>query len=414
MIIKEYRDPLYGFITLDELEQKIVETPFFQRLRYIMQLGTTYLIYPSGVHTRFEHSLGVLQASSFLFDHIISDSQSLKVLKKWEMDDPKEYRILLRLASLLHDIGHGPFSHTLEDLFPKNMTHEDYTYKIITETEIGEVIDKELGNGHKERIAGISTGKPKSIPDSFLSMLISGEIGSDRVDYLHRDSYHLGVAYGRFDYYRFLTSLHVRDTKEGPELGIDEGGINVIESFVLARYFMFLQVYFHKTRRIFDKHLVEFLKTILPEDVYPSSLDEFRHWIDPRILWELEEKRDTSDAKRIIRREHFRLVRGTETSDQPSLEEIEEFNTLMQKVVDKFGGSVWIDDQAEKDPLNFKEPTIFILRRGKYIPLQKISPLIRNLRRISKRRIYAETTIREDVEKFVSSLRNKGGQDEIF
>ncbi len=411
-MIKEYRDPLYGFITLDELEQRIVDTPFFQRLRYIMQLGTTYLIYPSATYTRFEHSLGVLQASSFLFDHLTGNPENLEILGKWKMADIadiKEYRKLLRLASLLHDIGHGPFSHTSEDLFPNGLRHEDYTYKIITETEINKIIEKEMGNGYKEKIAEIATSKSKSIPDSFLSALITGEIGSDRVDYLHRDSYHLGVTYGRFDYYRFLTSLHVRDTNEGPELGIDGGGINVVESFVLARYFMFLQVYFHKTRRIMDKHLVDFLKRILPNGVYPSSLDEFSHWIDPRVLWELEKSRDTPLSKRLVRREHFRLISETETPDQPSPEEIEVFDMLTQKVIGKFGEDVWIDVEAEKDPLNFKSPTIFVLRRGNYTSLREVSSLTKNLNTIRKRRVYAEPTRKKDVEAFVKRLRNKGG-----
>jgi len=408
-MIKEYRDPLYGFITLDELEQRIVDTPFFQRLRYIMQLGTTYLIYPSATYTRFEHSLGVLQASSFLFDHLPGNPENLEILKKWKMTDVKEYRKLLRLASLLHDIGHGPFSHTSEDLFPNGLRHEDYTYKIITEAEIGKIVEKEKGNGYKEKVAEIATSKSKSIPDSFLSALITGEIGSDRVDYLHGDSYHLGVAYGRFDYYRFLTSLHVRDTDEGPELGIDGGGVNVVESYILARYFMFLQVYFHKTRRIMDKHLVDFSKRILPNGVYPSSLDEFSHWIDPRVLWELEKSRDTPLSKRLVRREHFRLINGTETSDQPSPEEIEAFDMLTREIISEFGEDVWIDVEAEKDPLNFKPPTIFALRRGNYTPLQEVSPLTNNLKTIRKRRVYAEPTRRKDVEDFVKRLKNKGG-----
>lgn len=124
----DYRDPLYGFITINEVEQRIIDTTQFQRLRRIMQLGTSFLVYPSASHTRFEHSLGVLEASTLIFDRLVSAPNNLDILG-WKNEVAK-LRQLLRLASLLHDIGMPPFSHTTEDLLPAGKRHEDFTYDI--------------------------------------------------------------------------------------------------------------------------------------------------------------------------------------------------------------------------------------------------------------------------------------------
>ena len=142
--VYDYRDPIHGFIVTSELEQQIIESAPFQRLRRICQLGPTHFVYPTASHTRFEHSLGVLQASSNLLDSLYMKQGSRDVLN-WQQTDFDEAKILLRLAALLHDVGHAPFSHATEELFPSGYKHEDYTYKIIVETEIGDSIDLSLG-----------------------------------------------------------------------------------------------------------------------------------------------------------------------------------------------------------------------------------------------------------------------------
>ncbi|NPV93446.1 MAG: HD domain-containing protein [Firmicutes bacterium] len=326
MAHKDYRDPLYGFIGVNEFEQRIIDSFPFQRLRRIKQLGTTFLVYPTANHTRFEHSLGTMEISTRLFDALTSKQNCLEILN-WDKVKVEYYRKLLRYAALLHDIGHAPFSHTAETLFPEGNDHELYTYNIITSTEIGTcIICEDLGKDARYKIAEIATGDAKGRDEAFLSELLTGDFGSDRLDYLIRDSYHLGVSYGKFDTQRILNTLEVRynGDKEGPELVVEDGGVHSIEGFLLARYFMFLEVYYHKTRRILDIHLTEFIKTELENNCFPSSIDKFLNLDDYDIFRLLKQKRKKESAKRLCERQHFRLA--FETTDHPSPHEIERFD----------------------------------------------------------------------------------------
>lgn len=296
---------------------EIINSPPFQRLRNIRQLATTYLVYHGAEHTRFGHSIGVMHLTSRVFDSITQKNTAIF------SDDPEEnrcktawYRQLLRLIGLVHDLGHAPFSHASEELFPegkdnKKLTHEHFTHLIICETEIAGYILK-IGEKFKEQYGEkyditpdlvwmIYDGKDVTderfiFPDFlFLKSFVDGELDCDKMDYLLRDSLYCGVSYGTYDLNRFISTLTVHKQGNQLQLAIERGGVQALEEFILARYFMFIQVYFHKTRRYLDKSLIKTLKAILPDGKYPSAIEDYLKWDDVRVLY-LVSQSDKADV----------------------------------------------------------------------------------------------------------------------
>jgi HD superfamily phosphohydrolase len=407
--VKDYRDPLYGFISVNEVEQKIIDSKYFQRLRHINQLGTTFLVYPSAMHTRFEHSLGVLFIVEKMLNHLFSNDYNIDALG-WDKSDLGIAILSLRLAALLHDIGHPPFSHASENLFPTDkfqnqLDHEDYTYKLITETEIADIINNNIGTQEAVNVAEIAVGRAKDRDAAFLSDLLTGDFGADRIDYLMRDSYHLGVEYGKFDIHRLLNTLFIRynEEKSGPELYIEDGGIHTIEAFILARYFMFTDVYFHKMRRILDNHLTEFICSCLENGRYPLDIFKYIYWNDHQIFYELNNRKQEELAKRLLNRKHYRLC--FETTDHPELHELIKFNWMKYEVKNKFGEAVYLDE-ANKATYSFDQPEIFVLqnKHNEFRALSESSTVVRNLRRIEKCRVYGAPEICKDVMGFCNSF----------
>lgn len=263
------RDPVHGFIHLSQKELKLVESRAFRRLRNIKQLALTYLVYPGAMHTRFEHSLGVMELATKAFEALQFEQKSKKrlesTLKKIDMkvDDAKT---LLRVTALLHDIGHLPFSHGGENVLPRKSNgeatkHEQVSVAMIREDELSGLLQREFYSEIVERIA-LLLGEGQLPPELLiLKKLISGQFDADRMDYLSRDSLHCGVGYGNFDYLRLLETLRTKESTEGGlELCLERGGIHTLEAMILARYWMFTQVYYHKTRRIYDIYLSRYLK----------------------------------------------------------------------------------------------------------------------------------------------------------
>lgn len=305
----QFRDPIHGFIPVSEEELCIINSPLFQRLRNIHQLATTYLVYHGAEHTRFGHSIGVMHLTSRVFDSVTA-----KVSHLFSEDDDENfrktvwYRQLLRLIGLTHDLGHAPFSHASEELFVGGKEHEDFTKLIICETEIADYI-RAIGQRFKleygpqyditpELVWMIYDGKDVTddrfiMPDFlFLKSFMDGELDCDKMDYLLRDSKYCGVSYGKYDLARFVSTLTAYKQDNTLQLAIERGGIQALEEFVLARYFMFIQVYFHKTRRYLDKALVNGLKAILPDGKYPENVEEYLKWDDVRVLHLFSESED--------------------------------------------------------------------------------------------------------------------------
>lgn len=215
------KDPIHGIIELNELEGKIIDCEDFQRLRRIKQLATAHLVYPGANHTRFEHSLGTLFLAS-------------KIADKLKID--KDKKLEIRLHALLHDLGHVAFSHDSEYILKKYLgTHEKIGKEKILKGEIGDRISE---NFNKNKIADFE--------HSEYAQIVSSDIGADRMDYLKRDAYYTGVAYGIIDDERLINKMYF----DRGRIGVEEDALEASESLLIARFMMFSTVYFHHTVRI--------------------------------------------------------------------------------------------------------------------------------------------------------------------
>lgn len=221
---KIVNDPVYGFIRLPGKEiLDLIDHKWFQRLRYIRQMGPAHLVYPGAVHTRFHHSMGALHLMGKALDEL-----------KWKgIDISDEETTAANMAILLHDVGHGPFSHALEHTLVNGITHEHISFMMMN--KLNQEFDGMLGNSIS--IFDQSYHKP------YLSQLVSSQLDVDRMDYLNRDSFYTGVSEGVIGYDRILQMLTVKNN----QLMVEEKGVHSVEKFIIARRLMYWQVYLHKT-----------------------------------------------------------------------------------------------------------------------------------------------------------------------
>ncbi len=235
--LKIFNDPIYGFITVKSpLLFRIIEHPYFQRLRRISQMGLSYLVYPGAHHTRFHHALGCTHLMQMAIDTLR--------MKGIEITEQEEEA--LNIAILLHDLGHGPFSHALEHSIVDRLGHEEISLRFMEE------INRDMG-GSLDLAIAIFQGKYHR---KFMNQLISSQLDMDRLDYLKRDSFYSGVPEGNINVERLITMLHV---KEG-RLVLEYKGIYSVEKFIMARRFMYWQVYLHKTGIAAENMLVRILQ----------------------------------------------------------------------------------------------------------------------------------------------------------
>lgn len=340
--IHELRDPMYNFIHYNTEERKAINSKPIQRLRYIHQLALTYLVYPGATHKRFEHSLGVMELASRVYDvvtdpnNILNDSiRSIVPKSAFEL---QYWRRALRMAALFHDTGHLPFSHAAEkELLPDDWNHEKITAEIIRSEEMIQIWnDLKI---QTEDVVKLAVG-PRHYKnynfthwEAILSeIIVSDALGVDRMDYLLRDSHHTGVAYGKFDHYRLIETMRIlpKDYDEKSKehaLGIEDGGLHAVEAMLLARYFMYTQLYFHRVRRIYDIHLRDFLKTWLQNGVFTTEVENHLQMTDNEVLVGLFKAARTQNhpcheyaerneyAERIVNRNHFRLLYDRKQED---------------------------------------------------------------------------------------------------
>ena len=260
-------DPIHDFVNVYDRELEIIDSPAFQRLRRIKQLAGAHLTYPGAQHTRFEHSLGVMHLAGLA-------GQILREKAVIGDDDVGE----LRLAGLLHDIGHGPFSHLFEEVVQNNsrISHEEMGMRIITKTEIGDILSKH--GFDKRSIANLAFGRSGC---RFMNEMISGALSADMMDYLLRDGYYTGARHARIDHVRIIRSLDVHQGR----LALQRSALYSFESMMHSRYQMFKAVYFHKTVRSVEVMLIEALRLAYVQMGLDSlSLDEYLQLDDDRII----------------------------------------------------------------------------------------------------------------------------------
>lgn len=405
----EIRDPIYGFIPFNEWEKEIIDHPYFQRLRRIRQLSFTNMVYPGAVHTRFEHSLGVMHLTTLMYDSIVNNQKNIDILKDeldYQESGLKRDRQLIRLAALLHDVGHAPFSHGAEEIMPKKKAniafkHEDYTSAVIKgplkDTIEGHTTNKTNFDIKAEQIAALIEGNSRILGDRiFWKVLISSQLDADRGDYLLRDSHHIGVKYGVYDHNRLLYTLALGIDPDSSKviLGINEDGWHVAESIVLARYFMFTQVYFHKTRKAYDYHLKEASKQVLNNGTFPDpeNIEEFLKYDDNKMLYLFRLKIDDPNCYSILNRNHIRVI--YETPEIPNEKDEKEKENNKKLLMDS---EIWFyEDKA--DALWYKlkgsdegtDEISIIYDKGNVKPLETLSPAIKHMDHIKQIRLYVK------------------------
>ncbi|PDO11149.1 MAG: hypothetical protein BLM47_03685 [Candidatus Reconcilbacillus cellulovorans] len=271
---KVFKDPVHNYIYVrDRVVWDLIDTPEFQRLRRIRQLGTSFFTFHGAEHSRFSHSLGVYEIARRMISQFERNGYA-----GW----PREQSMVCLCAALLHDIGHGPFSHSIERVF--GVRHEDWSCRIVTgETEVRRVLEA-YDPGLPERVAAVIS---KTYPETIVVSLVASQLDADRMDYLLRDAYYTGVRYGTFDLERILRVLR----PHGGLLVVKESGMHAVEDYLMSRYQMYWQVYFHPVTRsseILLRHILLRYKELY-EQGHPFA------WLPEELCRLLEGTADVGD-----------------------------------------------------------------------------------------------------------------------
>lgn len=323
----EIRDPIHGSIFLNEGEEAVIESVEFQRLRQIKQLGFSEFSFPGATHNRFLHSIGVSHITGQLFDRIFSAFPFSRAANKLR------FRQLAKLAALLHDIGHGPLSHAIENVMPKaenlkinfystekntrQATHEDYTIKFIADSHLSTVIKKNFSDIDPFHIACLidlsldcdesifTDGKINFRP--LLSQIVSSELDADRMDYLERDSYFCGINYGKIDRDWITQNMTLHIENHTAYLALNRRALYAFDDFLVSRHHMHLMVYFHHKSIIFEEMLGRYLASADCTFKLPADLQSYISYTD----YKLYEHLSTSSnpwAQRISQRRPFKVA----------------------------------------------------------------------------------------------------------
>jgi len=395
------RDPVHGFLTADPLEAALINTRPLQRLRFVHQLGLSFLVFPGAEHSRFSHVLGAMHLAGRVYDALASRSEGLLPT------DPRcRERRLVRLAALVHDIGHAPFSHTAEDLFEGGIDHEEMTRRLLFVDEVREVFARHGDGLAPEDVAALlaqGTEAPReSRTGRLLFQILSGELDVDKMDYLLRDSLFCGVRYGSYDLDRLLlTMIPVEDPETGElGVGVETGGLHALEALVMARYYMFTQVYFNVTGKALELHLNEWLEE--QRWRWPGDPEAFLRHDDVTMLSALRAS-DSLHARGVVQREHYPLA--FETGEHLDADERASFQALIPELKARFGTARVLVSHSSKDSHKLGRTRVWVRGwDGRLTPMEEASHFLRHLGRIDSFRVYTPAEITDTVEAAIREL----------
>ena len=349
------RDPLWNNIRLDPLALALLETPVVQRLRYVRQLGLAFLVYPGATHSRFEHALGAWHLAGVAL-RLLEERGALEGI------DARSQQIV-RAAALLHDVGHYPFSHALEEIGVTH--HEQVAYPLITSGPVASVLRSALGESAPEEVFALITGRSTNA----LQGLISGSLDLDKIEYLKRDATMCGVPYGEIDVDRLLNSLVIVQTPERPTrmVGVHEKGLSALESLLFAKYQMYRNVYWHHAVRAATAMYKRLVAVAL--DSGHVAADRVAHFTDEGLLVHLDVPSLPAQARVMLDGLRFRRLhkRAYECPAATLGEEVGEWIAsdfhLTRRVEDAFArelglpeGAVLVDYPAKTQMLGLDIP----------------------------------------------------------
>lgn len=339
----EIRDPIHGSLELTPPEVAVLDSAAFQRLRGIKQLGFGEFSFPGAVHNRYIHSLGVSHLAGEAFDRIFQGYGFQKKESRWRL------RQAVKLAALLHDVGHGPLSHTTEEVMPpladlklstlknerptRQANHEDFTLKFILDSSLGETIRDNFPDMSPLHVACLIDRNLPNTDDFFidnglnlrpiLTQIVSSELDCDRMDYLVRDSYFCGTSYGRVELHWLIGNLTYHIAKDQVYLAISRRALYTFDDFLISRHHMYLMVYFHHKAIIYDEMLSRYLTSSDCKYRIPANIDEYLAFDDYHLYQHLKSASNPW-AQRIAQRRPFRVLYELHETEQNSKPQIVE------------------------------------------------------------------------------------------
>lgn len=364
------RDQIHGDVEFSDAEMKLINSRSFERLRYIKQLGFAEFEFPGATHTRYQHSLGVCKCVTDMYNAVIKNC-------------PEFYREgdleLLRFMALVHDMGHSPFSHASEEL--SHISHEERLTDILEYEKKNIILAHSYDIESWDLINQVYNGEGLTyMSDTHLIALHSfmdGFIDADKMDYLERDAINCGVSYGRFDRDALVNNLTMIKGDNGIyNIALKQNGVQALESFILARYYMFSQVYMHPEERVLRFQYCDVMKDLLPNGVYPDDVRKFLALDDTKYARKLKFLQDNK----------YQLIYDGE------------FDNTIKSLVDKKLGKYLLCDTPRKNIFrkDTDDSTVMVVDdiSGRVIPCSDASPILKNIEYtcIHKLRYYAETS----------------------